>query len=70
MALSKSTIDKALTVLAGLASGLLPALADAHVITTLVAADIGAGITAALASYHGGAYVAARPATADPAIVP
>lgn len=66
MKITKSTVDRALTVLAGVASAVLPGLVDQHVITAGLATTIGAGLSAALASYHGGAAVQRR--RVDPSV--
>jgi dihydroorotase-like cyclic amidohydrolase len=66
MSIRKHTIDRALTIVAATASAVLPGLVDQHVITAGLATTIGAGLTAALGAYHGGAAVQRN--RTDPAV--
>ena len=68
MKLTKSTIDKGLTVVVAVASAVLPILVDQHVITALLAADIGSGLAVLTGGYHGGSAVAK--ATTEPSVAP
>lgn len=68
MKISKPTVDKIVTVTAGVAAALLPILTRHHVITTGDAQDIGAAVLVAVGGYHGGATVQAKlsaPAVSD-----
>lgn len=66
MATNKDLIDRALTLAAAAAAAVLPILVDTHVLTSLIAADIGSGVAVLIAGYHGGSVVTNR-ATAAPA---
>lgn len=58
--MSKTGIDKALVILAAVATPAIALAIDAHAITAAIGADIGAIVAAVVAAYHGGATVQAR----------
>ncbi len=64
MSTSKNTIDRVLTLAAALAAAVLPILVDAHVLSSLIAADIGSGVAVLIGGYHGGSVVTNRAAAA------
>lgn len=64
--ITKAGFDSALTVVAAVASAVLPILVAAGDISANHAAAIGAGLAALLAGYHGGATVQTRAATNSP----
>lgn len=64
MATNKDLIDRALTLAAAGAAAVLPILVDTHVLTSLIAADIGSGVAVLIAGYHGGSVVTNRSSTA------
>ena len=68
MKLNKATLDKALTVTVAVASAVLPILVDQHVITALLAADIGSGLAVLTGGYHGGSAIAK--ANTEPSVTP
>lgn len=57
MKITKRTIDRGLTVAAAAAAPVLAILIRHHVLTAADATDLGAGVTAVIVSYHGGAAV-------------
>lgn len=57
MKITKQTVDRALTVAAAAAAPVLAILIRHHVLSPADATDIGAGVTAVIVSYHGGAAV-------------
>lgn len=54
---AKAVVDKAITVAVAVSTPVLALLIHHHVITASDAVDIGAIEAAAVAAYHGGAYV-------------
>lgn len=61
--IGKRTVDRLVTVAAAVAAPTLSILTRHHVITAADATDYGLMITAAVGSYHGGAYVQRNRAT-------
>lgn len=64
MATRKDLVDRTLTMVAAIAAAVLPILVDSHVVTSLIAADIGSGVAVLIAGYHGGSVVTSRAAAA------
>lgn len=60
MRITKSTVDKGLTIVAAVVAAVDPVAVQNGWISTGVATAIGAGVTAVVASYHGGATVSAK----------
>lgn len=67
MKITKALIDKTITVLAAIEAPALLLCVDTHVLSTLVASDVGSLVTTAIIAYHGGAAVVQRAITAAPA---
>jgi hypothetical protein len=69
--ITKQTVDRGLTIAAAAAAPVLAILIRHHVLTAADATDIGAGVTAVVVSYHGGAAVQRnRTAPTVPDLVP
>lgn len=61
-------VDKAVTVLAAIATPVLGLLVDQHVITPLTSLDIGSILAAAVGAYHGGKVVQKRSEAPSPVV--
>lgn len=68
MNLSKPVLDKSLTIVVAVASAVLPILVDQHVISALLAADVGSALAVLTGGYHGGAAIAK--VNAQPSVKP
>lgn len=66
---TENAVNRLLSMLAALAAAALPILVDTHVLSSIVAADIGSGVAILIAGWHGNtaaqAIAAKRAATPD-----